>query len=75
VFKSQRTATVTYVVMRSGPAELGKWLTERRDVREDFKRIYGEAPEDPGGIAIGIDSDDVKGTAESFIGRIAFRKP
>jgi len=75
VFKSQRTGTVTYVVMRSGPAELGKWLTERRDVREDFKRIYGEAPEDPGGIAIGIDSDDVKGTAESFIGRIAFRKP
>ena len=75
VFKSQRTGTVTYVVMRSGPAELGKWLTERRDVREDFKRIYGEAPEDPGGIALGIDSDDVKGTAESFIGRIAFRKP
>jgi len=44
-------------------------------VREDFRGIYGEAPEDPGGIAIGIDSDDVKGTAESFIGRIAFRKP
>lgn len=75
VFKSQRTGTVTYVVVRSGPADLGKWLTERRDVREDFKRIYGEEPEDPGGIAIGIDSDDVKGTAESFIGRIAFRRP
>lgn len=75
VFKSQRTGTVTYVVVRSGPAELGKWLTERRDVREDFKKIYGEEPEDPGGIAIGIDSDDVKGTAESFIGRIVFRRP
>jgi hypothetical protein len=75
VFKSQRTGTVTYVVVRSGSAELGKWFTERRDVREDFKRIHGEEPEDPGGIAIGIDSDDVKGTAEAFIGRIAFRKP
>ena len=62
--------------MRSGPADLGKWLTERRDVREDFKRIYGEAAGGPRRrIAIGIDSDDVKGTAESFIGRIAFRKP
>jgi hypothetical protein len=75
VFKSQRAGTVTYVVVRSGPAELGKWLTERRDVRADFKRIYGEEPEDPGGIAIGIDSDDVKGTAESFVGPIAFRRP
>ena len=68
VFKSQKSGTVTYVVVRSGPADLGKWVTERRDVREDFKRIYGEAPEDPGGISFGIDSDDVKGTAESYIG-------
>ena len=75
VFKSQKTGTVTYVVVRSGPGELGKWLTERRDVRADFKRIYGEDPEDPGGISIGIDSDDVKSTAEAFFGRIVFRAP
>jgi DUF3047 family protein len=75
VFKSQKTGTVTYVVVRSGSAELGKWLTERRDVRADFKRIYGEEPEDPGGISIGIDSDDVKSTAEAFFGRIVFRAP
>ncbi len=75
MFKSQRTGTVTYVVVRSGPADLGRWLTERRDVREDFRKIFGEEPEEPGAIAIGIDSDDVKGTAESFVGRIAFRRP
>ena len=75
VFKSQKSGTVTYVVVRSGPADLGKWVTERRDVREDFKRIYGEEPEDPDGISFGIDSDDVKGTAESYMGRIVFRKP
>jgi Protein of unknown function (DUF3047) len=75
IFKSQKTSTVTYVVVRSGPADLGTWITERRDVREDFKRIYGEELEDPGAVSFGIDSDDVKGTAESFIGRIAFRKP
>lgn len=76
VFKSEKSGTVTYIVVRSGPADLGKWVTERRDVREDFKRIYGEDPPDePGGISFGIDSDDVKGTAESYVGRIAFRKP
>jgi hypothetical protein len=75
VFKSQKTGTVTYVVVRSGPADLGKWITERRDVREDFRRIFGEEPDDPGAVSIGIDSDDVKGTAESYMGRIVFRKP
>jgi hypothetical protein len=75
VFKSQKTGTVHYVVVRSGPAELGKWVTERRDVREDFKRIYGEEPDDPGAVSIGIDSDDVKSTAESYMGRILFRSP
>jgi hypothetical protein len=75
IFKSKKSGTVTYVVVRSGPADLGKWVTERRNVREDFKRIYGEGPDDPGGASFGIDSDDVKGTAESYLGRILFRKP
>ena len=71
---SQKTGTVTYVVVRSGGAELGKWLTERRNVREDFRRIYGEEPDDdPAVVSIGIDSDDVKGAAESFFGPILFR--
>jgi hypothetical protein len=73
--KSQKTGTVTYIVLRSGPAELGKWLTERRNVREDFKKVYGEEPDDPGFISFGIDSDDVKGSAESYMGAIRFRKP
>jgi len=71
--KSTKTGTVTYIVVRSGAADLGKWLTERRNVLEDYRRIYGEEPADPvGGISIGIDSDDVKGKAESLFGRIAF---
>jgi DUF3047 family protein len=74
IFKSQKTGTVTYVVVHSGPADLGKWIPERRDVRVDFKRIYGEEPEDPGAVSFGIGSDDVKGTAESYLGHILFRK-
>jgi len=75
IFKSQKTGTVTYVVVRSGPADLGKWFTERRNVREDFKQIFGEEPNAPDAVSFGIDSDDVKGTAESFMGRILFRQP
>jgi len=75
VIKSQKTGTVTYVVVRSGPAELGRWLSERRNVREDFKRIYGEEPDDPSVVTFGIDSDDVRGSAESYMGPILFRRP
>ncbi|OLB48995.1 MAG: hypothetical protein AUH99_12470 [Candidatus Rokubacteria bacterium 13_2_20CM_2_70_11] len=75
VVKSEKTSTVTYVVVRSGAAELGKWLTERRNVVEDYKKIYDEAPDNPGGVSISIDSDDTNSSAESFFGAIAFKRP
>jgi hypothetical protein len=73
--KSEKTGTVTYVVLRSGPGELGKWLTERRNVLEDFKRIYGEDADAPAAVSVAIDSNDTSSTAESFVGSILFRRP
>ena len=75
VVESEKTSTVTYVVVRSGPGELGKWLTERRNVVEDYRKIYGEEPDNPGAVSIAIDSDDTHSTAEAFFGAIVFRKP
>jgi Protein of unknown function (DUF3047) len=75
ICKSQKTSTVTYVVLRSGSDELGKWITERRNVLEDFRRIYGEAPDKPTGLSLGIDSDDTRSSAESFIGPVIFTRP
>ena len=75
ICKSEKTSTVTYVVLRSGADELGKWITERRNVVEDFRKIYGEAPDNPSAISLGIDSDDTRSSAESFIGPIVFTRP
>ena len=75
VVQSEKTSTVTYVVVRSGPGELGKWLTERRNVVEDYRKIYGEEPDNPGAVSIAIDSDDTHSTAEAFFGAIVFRTP
>ena len=44
VAQSPSAGAVTYVVVRSGRAEAGRWLTETRNVDEDYKQIYGEAP-------------------------------
>lgn len=44
IIKSEKTVTITYIVVRSGAADHGKWITERRNVREDYRQIYGEEP-------------------------------
>ena len=75
VMKSQKTGLITYVVVRSGAADLGKWLTETRNVYEDYKRIYGEEPDGPDAISIAIDSDDTNSSAEAYVGAIRFRAP
>jgi hypothetical protein len=75
ICKSEKTGTVTYVVIRSGPADLGKWFTERRNVAEDFKKIYGADADGPAAMSIAIDSNDTNSTAESFMGAMLFRRP
>ena len=72
--KSEKTGMVTYIVVRSGPAEIGKWFTERRNVREDFKKIYGDYDDNPGVVSIATDSNDTNSVSESFVGPITFRR-
>ena len=71
-FRSEKTGTVTYIILRSGAAELGRWLEERRDVRADYRAIFGEEPPDPGAVTLSIDSNDTHSRAESLIGPIRF---
>jgi hypothetical protein len=75
VCKSEKTGTVTYMVIRSGSADLGKWMTERRNIRDDFKQIYGEDPDNPAAVSVAIDSNDTRSLSESYMGKILFRRP
>ena len=76
IARSEKTGTVTYVVMRSGPDGLGKWFTESRNVCDDYQKIYGEALTEPlGAVSVAIDSNDTKSSAESYVGEILFKKP
>ena len=73
VIPSQKNRTVTYIVVRSGKEGLGQWLTERRNVLDDFRRVYdGDA--DPGALSLSIDSDDTRSTAEAYVGPIVFTR-
>jgi len=70
---SRKTGTVTFVVVRSGTEETATWITERRNVAEDYRRIYGEDPDDAGAVALSIDTNDTRSSAEAVFGAIAFR--
>ena len=71
--RSQKTSTVTFVIVRSGSADLARWLTERRDVRADYRSVYGEEPEPVQAVALSIDTNDTRAPAEAFIGAISFQ--
>jgi hypothetical protein len=75
-FPSAKVGTITFVVVRSGKADLGKWITETRNVCQDYKRIYGEEPgEAVGAVSISSNSQNTGARAEAFFGEILFRKP
>lgn len=67
---SRKSSKVRYVVVKGGKAGLGQWHTEKRNIYEDYKRLFGEEPPKAGRIAVMIDSDDTKSLAECFIGEI-----
>jgi hypothetical protein len=76
IVKSPSAGAVTYVVVRSGRADSGRWLTETRNVYDDYKQIYGEEP--PAEIrliSLAIDSNDTRSTAETYVGEIFFHGP
>lgn len=58
------TGRTTMIVVRSGPAERGRWVAERRDVAADIRRLHG-----PGArlvqLAVAADSDDTGESAHS----------
>lgn len=54
------------LAVQSGADSLGMWITEKRNVYEDYKRIFGGEPPMAGAIAIMSDSDNTGGVAEAF---------
>jgi hypothetical protein len=65
-FTSKKSSNTRYVVLESGKEKLGEWITEERNVYDDYKELFGDDPPEAGGITLMIDSDDTKSSAESF---------
>jgi hypothetical protein len=66
--------TVKVVVVRSGPTDLGKWLTETRNVYDDYRKFYGEEPPSVAGVRLQINSQHTESSAESLFADVEFKK-
>jgi len=66
--------TVKVIVVRSGPAETGKWVSESRNVYEDYKKLYGSEPSPVSGIRLQINSQHTETSAESYFADVIFKR-
>jgi Protein of unknown function (DUF3047) len=73
VVPSPHTERVRLVVVQSGAQRLGEWVTIRRNVLEDYRRAFGEDPEDVVGIGLMTDYGDDGSRRRAFYGDITFR--
>lgn len=61
-----------YVVQGSGPAKLDQWISETRNVYEDYKRLFHGEPPTAGGVLLYINSQHTKSSAECSYADIFF---
>lgn len=66
------TANNMMYSVESGPAATGRWITETRNIYEDFKEFFKREPPKVAAIAIMTDSDNTGATASASYGPIAF---
>ena len=60
------------VVVESGAQKVGLWVSEERNIYEDYKRAFGEEPPLMNGVAIMTDTDNTKERATAYYGDIQF---
>ena len=58
--------------VRGGEAETGQWVTERRNIYEDYRKAFGEEPTMISGVAIMTDTDNTGESVTAWYGDILF---
>ena len=61
-------------VVESGPDKLDQWVSEERNVYEDYKKAFKEEPPMISGVAIMTDTDNTGESAIAYYGDIVFKK-
>ncbi|MFH1868794.1 MAG: DUF3047 domain-containing protein [Candidatus Omnitrophota bacterium] len=65
IMSSPYLENIKIIVIESGWDNVGKWVSEERNVYEDFEKAFGRKPSKVGAIAIMTDTDNTSSTAEA----------
>ena len=71
---SPYTDRVMMFVVESGSAKLDQWVSEERNVYEDYKKAFKEEPPMISGVAIMTDTDNTGESTTAYYGDILFKK-
>jgi hypothetical protein len=69
-----RTDRIRKLVMESGPARLS-WLDYERDIREDFRRVFGREPGRLLPVALMSDGDNTSSQFRAWHGPVQLHNP
>lgn len=69
------TDSAHVVPVRAGGDGVGEWQTQRRDLHEDFKKLFGLELKSLDGVALMSDCDDHKGKGHAWYGDIRLLAP
>jgi len=71
VVNYSRSSRVRYLVVESGRQRLGHWVNYRRNVTEDYRKVFGEEPGRLLSVAVMTDSDDLKVSTDVLYGDVS----
>lgn len=72
VIPNRHTSRIRMIVAESGTGRLGRWQAFTRNVAEDFRSAFGEAPGRIIAVGLMTDTDNTGGKAAAWYGDIAF---
>jgi len=64
------SANAIMVAVESGDEKAGSWISEERNIFEDYKRFFGEEPPSLGAVALMSDTDNTGDEAIAYYGDI-----
>lgn len=72
VLDNARTSRAKMLVVESGPQRLGQWINFQRNVKQDYERLFGEAPGPIIFVGVMTDSNATGSHTSAYYGDIRF---
>jgi hypothetical protein len=71
------TKRIRFIVLQSGSAKLGQWISERRNLAADHQRMFKDESEgnvpDVVAVAVGADADNTHGRGLAYVGDLTLK--